>query len=129
MLPTYRDESVESAIPAPIVTKIALKLRHLIEECVPCELEEEQITRSHSKIITKKVVQAAREAGGHEHRACVVFCLLVNKRWWRHQSLDELWDADLHHGRAVACEVIAKAMLVPHCGRLIGGVRADISLG
>lgn len=80
---------------------------------MPCELEEEQITRPHSKIITNKVIQAAKDAGGNEHRACVVYCLLVNKRWWMHQALVELWDADLHKVRAVACEVIAKAMLVP----------------
>ena len=93
------------------MTKVALRLRHLIEECVPCELEEEQITRPHSRIITKKVIQAAKEAGGSEHRACVVYCLLVNKRWWKHQALVELWDADLHRVRAVACEVIAKALI------------------
>ncbi|KAB5523822.1 cation channel-like protein [Coniochaeta sp. 2T2.1] len=109
--PVEVHESVESAIPAPAVTKVALRLRHLIEECVPCELEEEQITRPHSQIITKKVIQAAREAGGTEHRACVVYCLLVNKRWWKHQSEAELWDADLHKVRAVACEVIAKAII------------------
>ncbi len=112
MLPTYHREAIESAIPAPIVTKIALKLRHLIEECVPCELEEEQITQSHSRVITQKVVEAAKEAGGQEHRACVVFGLLVNKRWWKHQSITELWDAELYYARAVACEVIAKRMCV-----------------
>lgn len=111
LLPAYAQEAVESAIPAPDVTKVALRLRHLIEECVPCELEEEQITRPHSKVITKKVIQAAKEAGGREHRACVVYCLLVNKRWWKHQALVELWDADLHRVRAVACEVIAKAII------------------
>jgi hypothetical protein len=104
------DESIESAIPASDVTKVALKLRHLVEECVPCELEEEQITKSHSRIITKKVINAAKKAGGQEHRACIVFCLLVNKRWFRLQSILELWDAELHRIRAVACEVIAKQM-------------------
>jgi hypothetical protein len=117
VLPTYRDDSLESAIPAPDVTKVALRIHHLIEECIPCELEENQVTRPHSKIITKKVVRAAREAGGKEHRACVVFCLLVNKRWFKHQALVELWDADLHHLRAVACEVIAKQLCVVACPR------------
>ncbi|KAK3352876.1 cation channel-like protein [Lasiosphaeria hispida] len=107
-LPSYHEDLVVSAIPAPVVTEVALRLRHLIEECVPCELDEDQITRPHSKIITKKVIKAAQEAGGKEHRACVVFCLLVNKRWWKHQSLVELWDSDLHLVRAVACEVLAK---------------------
>ncbi|CCF43872.1 hypothetical protein CH063_13454 [Colletotrichum higginsianum] len=35
VLPQYRSEHLESAIPAPEVTKIALKLRHLIELAVP----------------------------------------------------------------------------------------------
>jgi hypothetical protein len=52
--------------------KVCLRLRHLIRECVPCELEESAITRSHSTIITKNVVQAAKEAGGQKYRACVV---------------------------------------------------------
>ncbi|KAK3943231.1 hypothetical protein QBC46DRAFT_361966 [Diplogelasinospora grovesii] len=109
-LPNYQDESIESAIPAQAVSEVALRLRHLIEECVPCELDPDAIVRPHSKVITRKVIKAAREAGGQEHRACVVFCLLVNKRWWKHQALVELWDADLHQIRAIACEVIAKQM-------------------
>lgn len=112
VLPTHRGDSIESAIPAKAVTQVALRIRHLIEACVPCELNPELVTRPHSKVITAKVIEAAREAGGREHGACVVFCLLVNKRWWRHQALIELWDADLHHLRATACEVIAKQMQV-----------------
>lgn len=111
LLPSYNDESVTSAIPAPAVTQVALRLRHLVEECVPCELSEDQITNPHSKVITKKVIKAAKEAGGREHRACVVFCLLINKRWWKHQALVELWDCDLHSVRATACEVIAKQLI------------------
>ena len=87
-----------------------MRLHRLVEECVPCELEEDLVTKAHSKVITKAVVKAAKEAGGREHRACVVFGLLVNKRWFRQQALKELWDADLHHVRATACEVIAKQM-------------------
>ena len=52
--------------------KVCLRLRHLIRECIPCELEESAITRSHSTVITKNVVQAAKEAGGQKYRACVV---------------------------------------------------------
>ncbi|KAI1646659.1 uncharacterized protein F4817DRAFT_339881 [Daldinia loculata] len=111
LLPVHRDNSVESAIPAPEVTKVALRLRYLIEQCVPCELEELQITRPHSKIITPKVIKAAKEAGGSENGSCVVFCLLVVKRWFKHQAVVELWDADLHQVRAIACEVIAKQII------------------
>jgi hypothetical protein len=55
-------------------------------------------------------VKAAKEAGGKENGACVVYCLLVNKRWFKKQAMLELWDADLHNVRAVACEVIAKQL-------------------
>jgi hypothetical protein len=82
----------------------------LIEETVPCELEESLITRAHSRIITPKVVKAAKEAGGDNYGACVVYGLLVNKRWFKKQASLELWDADLHNVRAVACEVIAKQL-------------------
>ncbi|KAI8953139.1 hypothetical protein F4801DRAFT_155894 [Xylaria longipes] len=111
LLPLHRDPSIQSAIPAPEVTKVALRLRYLVQECVPCELEEHQITQPHSKVITQKVIKAAKEAGGAENRQCVVYCLLVAKRWFKHQALCELWDADLHQLRATACEVIAKQII------------------
>lgn len=94
------------------VTKVALRLKYLVEECVPCELEEDAITKAHSKIITEKVLKAAKEAGGEDHVACVVYCLLVNVHWFKRQAILEIWDADLHNVRAVAAEVIAKRLLV-----------------
>merc|ERR1712000_42731 len=57
------------------------------------------------------VIDAAKSAGGEEARGCVVFCLLVNKRWFAHEANVELWDADLHQLRAVACGVIAKQII------------------
>ncbi|KAI1371470.1 hypothetical protein F4677DRAFT_435732 [Hypoxylon crocopeplum] len=111
LLPVHREDSIESAIPAPEVTKVALRLRYLIEQCVPCEFEEGRITQPHSRIITPKVIKAAKEAGGPENRSCVVFCLLVVKRWFKHQAIVELWDASLHQVRATACEVIAKQII------------------
>ncbi|KAI0016092.1 hypothetical protein F4780DRAFT_798742 [Xylariomycetidae sp. FL0641] len=111
LLPSYSGDAIQSAVPAPEVTKIALRLRYLVEESVPCELEEADILKPHSKIITKKVVQAAKEAASHENRACVAFCLLVAKRWFLHQAESELWDSGLHELRATACEVIAKIII------------------
>ena len=110
MISLPEDESLPSTFDPVEVTKVALRLRYLIEECVPCELEEEKITRPHSKIITEKVLKAAKEAGGEEYGACVVYCLLVTKRWFKQQALIEIWDADLHNVRSVAAEVIAKQM-------------------
>lgn len=65
---------------------MALRLRYLIEEAVPCELEEDAITKAHSRIITPKVVKAAKEAGGDQFGSCVVYCLLVNKMWFKKQG-------------------------------------------
>ncbi len=62
-------------------------------------------------MITKNVVQTAKEAGGKDYAACVVYCLLVCKRWFSRQAVLELWDADLHQVRAVACEIIAKRII------------------
>ncbi|KAL8408301.1 hypothetical protein RB594_006919 [Gaeumannomyces avenae] len=111
LLPRYHEAEVQATITPKEVTKIALRLHHLVKECVPCELEESQITKPHSSVITRKVIKAAKESGGRENRACVVFCLLVCKRWFKHQSIVELWDASLHSIRSIACEVIAKQII------------------
>ncbi|KAF4988518.1 hypothetical protein FDECE_15005 [Fusarium decemcellulare] len=111
VLPHHRNQDIESAILPEEVTKVCLRLRHLIRECVPCELEESAITRSHSTVITSKVIQAAREAGGQRYASCVVYALLVNMRWFKREAIIELWDADLHDLRAVACTVIAKQII------------------
>jgi hypothetical protein len=111
VLPTARGDLPPSALPAKEVTKVALRLKYQIEEVIPCELEEWKVTKANSPIITRKVIQTAKEAGGKEHAACVVYCLLVCKRWFKRQALLELWDSDLHDVRAIACEVIAKHVI------------------
>ncbi|KAI5781481.1 hypothetical protein EDC01DRAFT_752425 [Geopyxis carbonaria] len=112
LLPHHRvPRGVHSAIPAKRVTAIALRLKLLVEAVVPCELKESQITRPHSEIITREVVQLAREAGGTEDRACVVYCLLVCLRWFKRQAILEMYDADLNVLRAEACQVIAKQLI------------------
>ncbi|KAI9891188.1 MAG: hypothetical protein M1814_003031 [Vezdaea aestivalis] len=111
VLPTHGNEGVHSAIAPEEVTKVALRLKYLIEQVVPCELEEWKITKANSPIITKRVEKLAMAAGGDEHSACVVYGLLVCKRWFKRQSALELWDADLLNVRAVACEVLAKHLI------------------
>lgn len=110
VLPTRRDDVPPSAIPAKDVTKIALRLKHEIETVIPCEIEAELVTRAHSHIITPSVIKLAQAAASEENKACVVYCLLVVNKWFKRQASIELWDSDLHDVRAVACEVIAKAM-------------------
>ena len=82
-----------------------------MEQVVPCELEEYKITKANSPVITHKVIVTAKSAGGKEHGACVVYCLLVCYRWFRRQGMLELWDADLHNVRATACEMMAKHII------------------
>lgn len=97
--------------PPKEVTKVALRLKYQIEEVIPIELDEDKITAANSGIITKQVVKTAKEAGGTEYAASVVYGLLVCKRWFKRQAYLELWDADLHNVRAVACEIIAKRII------------------
>ncbi|KIW14624.1 hypothetical protein PV08_07408 [Exophiala spinifera] len=111
LLPSHTNDIPSPAFPAREVTKVALRLKYQIEEVIPIELPEDKITAANSGVITKKVVQTAREAGGKDYASCVVYCLLVCNRWFRHQARLELWDADLHEVRAVACEVIAKRII------------------
>lgn len=105
-----QEELLQPILPPSEVTKVALRLKYQVETVIPVELDEESVTRALSPVITPKVVQTAQEAGGKEYRDCVVYCLLVCKGWFWRQAKLELWDADLHHVRAVACECIAKKM-------------------
>jgi len=123
VLPYSRDISLPTAIPAKEVTRVALRLKHQLEQVVPCELEEERITAAHSSIITQAVIATAKSAGktgapgdpssatDPDYSACVVFCLLICKKWFKRQASLELWDADLHEVRATACEVLAKRIV------------------
>lgn len=110
VLPSSRNDVVPSAMPPADVTKVALRLKYQIEQVIPCELEEWKITKANSPVITAKVVRLAKEAGGKDHEACVVYCLLVCYRWFKTLAAVELWDADLHNVRATACEILAKKM-------------------
>lgn len=112
MLPSNRNDLIESAIDPASVTKVALRLKYQIEQVVSCEMEESKITMANSPVITPKVIMTAKDAGGEEHKGCVIYCLLVCKRWFKRQAMIELWDADLHNVRAEACEVLAKRMWV-----------------
>jgi len=111
LLPAHSHDLAPSAFPAGEVTKIALRLKYQIEEVIPIELPEEKVTSANSPIITHKVVLTAKEAGGQDYAAAVVYCLLVCKRWFKRQAMLELWDADLHNVRAIAAEVIAKRII------------------
>ncbi|KAI9739261.1 MAG: hypothetical protein M1834_007474 [Cirrosporium novae-zelandiae] len=111
LLPITSDDVLPSAIPPKEVTKVALRLKYQIEQVIPCELDEAKVTQPHSPILTKQVVETTKKAGGEEYKACIVYCLLVCKRWFHKQALCELWDAEMHNVRATACEVLAKLII------------------
>ena len=111
MLPSNTTDLPPSAFPAKEVTKVALRLKYQIEQVIPCEIEEWKVTKANSPVITKKVIKTTREAGGKDYAACVVYGLLVCKRWFKRQAMLELWDSDMHDVRAVACEVLAKQII------------------
>ncbi|KAF7592683.1 hypothetical protein BBP40_012583 [Aspergillus hancockii] len=111
LLPAYTSDSAPSAQPAKEITKVALRLKYQIEQVIPYEVEDSVITSPNSRVITNNVVQTAKQAGGEDLHACVVFCLLVCLRWFKIQAVEELWDSDLHERRALACEVIAKRII------------------
>ena len=117
LLPTHnREDAIPSAIPAKDVTYIALRLKYQVEQVIPCELPEERVTQPHSNVLTPAVVKTAKSAGKvagmeKDYGSCVVYCLLICKRWFKQQAKLELWDADLHELRAVACERLAKEII------------------
>ncbi|KAJ5888551.1 ATPase P-type K/Mg/Cd/Cu/Zn/Na/Ca/Na/H-transporter [Penicillium taxi] len=111
LLPSYDDDEPHPPTHSKEITKVALRLKYQIEQVVSCEVGEDTLTDPNSRIITNAVTQTARQAGGEENKACVVYCLLVCLRWFKIQAFVEPWDADLHAMRAVACEVIAKRII------------------
>ncbi|KAI5288906.1 hypothetical protein KEM52_000990, partial [Ascosphaera acerosa] len=110
-LPRRSGEARPAALPPKEVTRVALRLRYQIEQLIPAEVDLASITSPDSPILTADVVEAARNAGGPALRACVVGCLLTCLRWFRVQAAVQLWDADLHDCRAVACDVLAKRII------------------
>lgn len=110
MLPAYAADESDASDASKEIAKVALRLKYQIEQVVSCEVEDSALTNPNSRIITDDVIETAKQAGGDDYRACVVYCLLICLRWFKIQSSVELWDSDLHGVRAVACEVIAKRM-------------------
>ncbi|KAJ5132613.1 hypothetical protein N7448_006771 [Penicillium atrosanguineum] len=111
LLPAYAADEPQSLESSKEIAKVALRLKYQIEQLVACEVEESVLTDPNSRIITDNVIKTAKNAGGEDYKACVVYCLLTCLRWFQIQASVELWDADLHEGRAVACEVIAKRII------------------
>jgi len=56
------------------------------------------------------VIQTAKDAGGKEYKDCIVYCLLIVRGWFKKQSKNEPWDAELYDARVAAADVIAKRM-------------------
>ncbi|KAJ5106004.1 hypothetical protein NUU61_003351 [Penicillium alfredii] len=111
LLPSYAVDEAEPSQSSKEIAKVALRLKYQIEQVVFCEVEESALTDPNSRVITPNVIETTKRAGGDDYKACIVYCLLVCLRWFKIQSSVELWDADLHEARAIACEVIAKRII------------------
>lgn len=87
VLPTRREHVHPPPVDPKEVTKICLRLKHQIEQIIPYELEEEKVTKANSPIITQAVLDTANRAGGEDKTACVVYCLLIVKKWFKVRRL------------------------------------------
>ncbi|BFZ62032.1 Calcium channel yvc1 [Saitoella coloradoensis] len=102
------------AISAQHCTKVALRIRYLVQEIIPVAYKESHVTKPNSRIITSDVIELVRTRAGvdsKETNACVVYALLMCRRWFMKQSKSNLPDADLNNLRAVACDVLAKQII------------------
>ena len=86
VLPVHNGQAHSPVAPKE-VTKVALRLKYLIEQIVPYELDESMITSPNGTILTPQVEQTAREAACENDRACVVFCLMVCQQWFKKEAV------------------------------------------
>ena len=105
-----QNHGLQGPIPPAEVSRVARRLKHQVEQLIHCEVETSDITRPTSSIVTRHVVLKAKRAGGDKNAACVVFCLLMARKWFNRLAVLELWDAGLHHLRAITCDIIAKRL-------------------
>lgn len=101
---------VKSLPSAKTITQVARKIRYLVTELIPIVVKESHITNPKSRIITPKVLDLVERAGEDEP-GCVVFCCVYVARYFHRLCYKDLPDADVNILRAIACEVIAKALI------------------
>lgn len=63
VLPAYTVDEAPPPHPSKEVTKVALRLKYQIEQLVPCEIGNDELSNPNSRIITKDVVHTATQAG------------------------------------------------------------------
>ncbi|KAH3670611.1 hypothetical protein OGAPHI_001126 [Ogataea philodendri] len=118
-LPLYEDEECSDYLPPSPrqVLRIAINLKHLIDNVIPIPLREEQITGLDSIVLTDKVIRAVLDAAGGEgasarrYQACLVFCLLKVSGWYYSLSIKELSDDTLYSTRMLAAQKLAAILI------------------
>lgn len=104
------------------VLKIAIRVKDIIDNIIPIEFDEIAITRPDSKVLNDNVYELVlRAAGGkgdgsagtssRRYRACLIFVLLIVKRWYRQSSDAYLYDSTLYDLRGLAAEHLAKKII------------------
>lgn len=109
----------ESPSPRQIL-RIALNLKHLIDEIVPILYEEQLIMCDHSRILNSRVIGLAREACGgkkddekslRKYQSALVFSLLKVCAWYWELAATELHNAEIYNLRACAAQQLCKLIV------------------
>lgn len=104
------------------VWRIASNLKKLIDQIIPIEFKEEDITQPNSPVLNEQVIALVYEAAGgkgdgklgsssHRYQASIVFCLLKVCGWYWQQSEFELYDTGLFNLRAIAAQNLAAIII------------------
>ncbi|KIY49452.1 hypothetical protein FISHEDRAFT_41344 [Fistulina hepatica ATCC 64428] len=103
--------SVKSINPSPdALSKLVKRLRILTLTLLPVEVSSEEINAPTSRIITPQVISAYRASAG-DFTEALPYCLLRARQEFLYDAYNNAADYEENHGRAVACEVLARRIV------------------
>ncbi|KZT60703.1 calcium activated cation channel [Calocera cornea HHB12733] len=92
------------------VSRIVKRLRAMVLDLIPIEIEESSLIDSTSRIITPAVINAFGKAAG-DFQEALPFCLLRARRTFEEEAQRNAADYDENMARAIACEVLARKLV------------------
>ncbi|KAF9076993.1 calcium activated cation channel [Rhodocollybia butyracea] len=102
---------VKTVKPSPdTLTKLIKRLRALTLKLLPGQVDSQEINGATSRIITQQVISAYRAAAGDFEEA-LPYCLLRARAEFKWDADHNPADYDENHGRAIACEVLARRII------------------
>lgn len=102
------------------VLRIALNLKYLIDKLIPIAIDESEIVKDGSNVLTPKVIQLTYEACGgdqsnkeyqQKYRAVLVFCLIKVSSWYNQLSSVEISNSKLYDVRSITAQQLAKIII------------------